>query len=111
MALSPALPIFTRTVRSETNVSPSVSAVTVTEVAASPSFTLDGSRLDSLISVASSSVIVMLVPFTVRSAFVPDTVIVSSPSISVSSVGVRVNVALPLVFPASMVTSKAVTAA
>ena len=85
-------------------------AVTVTVVAAALSTTLDG-LTDRLIAGApSSSVIVTLVPFTVRSD-VPDTVMVSLPSISVSSVGVRVNVAVPLDLPAAMVTSKAETAA
>ena len=92
------------------NVTPPVEAVTVTVAAPSPSETLAGSA-SSVISVASSSVKVRLVPFTLRSAFVPDTEMVSLPSTSVSSLGVRVNVAVPLAWPAAMVMSKPVTAA
>ena len=104
------MPIFTRTVRSPGKVSPSVAAFTVTLVAESPSSTLDGLAV-SVIAVASSSASVRLVPFTVRSAFVPETVMVSSPSTTVSSVGVSVNVAVPLLLPAAMLTLKPVTAA
>ena len=109
MALSPTEPTFTRTVRSVMKLSPSVEAVTVTEVAESPSSTLAG-LADSVISLLSSSVSAMLVPFTVRSE-VPDKEIVSLPSISRSSAGVSLKVAVPLAWPAAMVTSKAVTAA
>ena len=58
----------------------------------------------------SSSVRVRLVPLTARPLAVPSTEIVSLPSIRVSSVGVRVKGALPLVWPAAIVTSKLVTA-
>ena len=88
--------------------------VAVTSVASSASPTLAGCT-DRLTSGAvSSSIRVRLTPstgFTVRSAFVPDTVMVSLTSTKVSLVGVRVKVALPLLLPASMVTSKPVTAA
>ena len=49
----------------------------------------------------------MLVPLTVRAACVPDRVRVSSASTSVSSVGVSLNVPVPLLLPLSIVTSKA----
>ena len=90
------------------------SAVTVTAVAPASSATLAGSADRSMTRLPavtlSSSVRVRLVPLTVRAAFVPETVIVSSPSTRVSSVGVRVKGALPLVWPAAMVMSKSVTA-
>ena len=86
-------------------------AVTVTVVAGSSSATLDGSADRLMAGAPSSSVRVMLVPLTVRPVDVPSTPIVSLPSISVSSVGVRVNVAVPLVSPAVIVMSKALTAA
>ena len=83
-------------------------AVTVTVVAGSSSATLDGSAdrfMARLVAVA-PSVRVRLVPFTVRPAAVPSTPIVSLPSISVSSIGVRVKVPVPLVSPAVIVMSK-----
>ena len=85
-------------------------AVTVTFVAEASSSTLDGFTVRPMAGGVSSSVSARLVPFTVRSAFVPDTVTVSLPSTSVSLVGVSVNVPVPLVLPAAMVTSKPVTA-
>ena len=85
-------------------------AVTVTVVAGSSSATLDGLAVRLTDGGSSSSAIVTLAPFTVRSD-VPPTLMVSLPSTSVSFVGVRVNVAVPLVWPAAMVMSKAVTAA
>ena len=59
----------------------------------------------------SLSVMVTLVPFTVSPVDVPDTESASSPSMMLSSVGVRVNVPVPLFLPFLIVTSKAVTAA
>ena len=58
----------------------------------------------------SSSVSVSSAPFTVRPVAAPATPIVSATSIRVSSVGVRVNVAVPLVASAAIVTVKSVTA-
>ena len=58
----------------------------------------------------SSSVMVSSVPFTVRFVAVPSTDSFSSPSMTVSCVGVRVNVPVPLSSPAEMVTSKSATA-
>ena len=67
-------PTDTVTVRSAANVSPSVTAVTVTSVASSFSETLDGfSR--SVRSVLSSSVRVTLAPLTVTPVDVPSTLI------------------------------------
>ena len=86
-------------------------AVTVTEVAAALSATLDGLTDKLTAGASSSSVSVMLAPLTDRSVELPSTEMRSSPSTSVSSVGVRVNVATPLELPAEMVTSKPVTAA
>ena len=59
----------------------------------------------------SLSSMVTLVPFTVSPVEVPDTEISSSPSMMLSSVGVRVNVPVPLFSPAVIVTSKALSAA
>ena len=59
----------------------------------------------------SSSVIVTSVPFTVSPVELPSTLMLSLPSTSVSLVGVSANVAVPLVWPAAMVTSKPATAA
>ena len=84
-------------------------AVTVTAVAPASSATRAGVT-DRLMAV-SSSVRVRLVPFTVRSVAVPSTLMVSSPSLRVSSMGTRVKGALPLLAPAGMVTVKSVTAA
>ena len=84
----PLSPTLTVTVRSAGNVSPSVAAVTVTVVADALSATLDGLTL-SVMSVLSLSVRVTLVPLTVRPVEVPSTLMVSSPSTIVSSVGVR----------------------
>ena len=104
------MPIFTRTLRSAAKVSPSVSTVTVTVVSSSSSPTLAGLAV-SVSSVLSSSLSVTEVPFTVRPVDVPATLMVSSPSTKVSCVGVRVNVALPVVLPAPMAMSKPATAA
>ena len=83
-----------------------VSSVTV-KVSVSPSSSLTSSTVTAALS---SSVIVTLSPWTVRLPDVPSTLRVSSPSKTASLVGVRSKVALPLVFPALMVTSKSVTA-
>ena len=85
-------------------------AVTVTVVAPALSDTLCGFTDRLMAGAPSSSVRVMLVPLTVRVVCVPDTVMVSLPSTRVSCVGVRVKVAVPLLLPLAMVTSKAVTA-
>ena len=108
-ALSALSPTDTVTVRSAEKVSPSVAAVTVIVVAPAPSVTLDGLAL-SVISVLSLSVIVTSVPLTVKPVDVPATPTASLPSMMVSSVIVSVKVPVPLVWPASMVTSKSVTA-
>ena len=63
------------------------------------------------IPAVSSSVSVIVAEATVRPVDVPATVIVSSPSTTESSVGVSVNVAVPLVWPFVTVTSKSDTAA
>ena len=86
-------------------------AVTVTCVAPSPSPTLDGFSVRLTSGAASSSVRVRSAPFTVSPVAVPATPTVSFPSTSVSWVGVRVNVAVPLVVPFVIVTSKSDTAA
>ena len=86
-------------------------AVTVTVVADAPSETFAGFTVRLIAGAPSSSVRVTEVPFTVRPVDVPSTLIVSSPSISVSFVGVSVKVALPLPAQAAMVTSKPATAA
>ena len=111
VAPSPLSPTLTVTVRACANVSPSVEAVTVTVGAvATSSVTVDG-LADRVISVVSSSVSVMLVPFTVRPVEVAATVMLSSPSTTVSPVGVRLKVAAPADCPAVIVMSKLATAA
>ena len=60
---------------------------------------------------ASSSVNVIVSEFTVRPLDVPPTVTVSSVSSNASSVGLSVNVPVPLVAPAAIETSKADTGA
>ena len=86
-------------------------AVTVTCVPDASSLTLDGLSDRFTVGAVSSSVSVRSAPFTVSPVALPDTPTVSSPSTSVSCVGVRVNVAVPLVSPSSIVSSKSVTAA
>ena len=86
-------------------------AVTVTVVASAVSATLDGFTDRLIAGASSSSLSVRLVPLTDRPVELPATEMCSSPSTSVSSVGVSVNVAVPLLLPAAMVTSKPVTAA
>ena len=85
----------------------------VTVIAVSPAFsdTLDGSIDRSMAGASSLSARVTRSGVTGRSAWVPETVIVSSPSTRLSSTGVSSTVALPLVFPAAMITSKPGTAA
>ena len=86
---------------------PALVAVTVTVVAPASSATLDG--LADRVIPASSSSMVTLVPLTVRSVAVPLTLMLSSLSAVESSVGVRVNVAVPFVSPAAMVRWKSAT--
>ena len=87
-------------------------AVTVTDVDPASSLTLDGFT-DSVTDVAdgarSSSVSVNVVPLTLRPEALPDTEIVSSPSTDASWVGVSVNVPVPLVESALIVTVKSDT--
>ena len=77
----------------------------------SSSPTLDGFNVRFTAGAVSSSVSVRSAPFTVRPVALPATPIVSSPSTTVSCVGVSVNVAVPLVWPFVMVRSKFDTAA
>ena len=106
VAPSPLLPTVTLTVRAVLKVvSPSVAAVTVTVVPDTPSETLAGFA-ERVSSVLSSSPRVMPALSTVRPVEDPDTVIVSSPSMILSCVGVRVNVPVALVWPAAMVMSR-----
>ena len=109
VALSAAAPTFTVTVCSVANVTPPVVAVTVTCVAPASSATLAGFAF-SFRTGWSSSLSVMLVPVTVSPVEVPATVIVSSRSTILSSVGVSVNVPFPLVAPAAIVMVKSLTA-
>ena len=104
----PLPPTDTVTVRSAGKVSPSVEAVTVTVVSPEPSATLVSSTA-SVMSVWSLSV-----SFSVASiagtASGTLTLIVSSPSITVSSVGVRVKVSVRLDAPAFRTALKSFTA-
>ena len=84
-------------------------AVTVTVVALASSATLDGSTDRLIAGAPSSSVRVIEVPFTVSFPAVPSAEIVSLPSIRVSSTGVSMKGALPLLAPAATVTVKAFT--
>ena len=59
----------------------------------------------------SSSLSVTVVPFTVELGLVPATPMVSLPSTAVSCVGVNVNVPVPLVALAAIVTVKSATVA
>ena len=86
-------------------------AVTVTVVPDAPSETLDGFADRLIFGGPSLSSSLTLVPFTVIPVEEPATERVSLPSTCVSSVGVSVNVAVPLPAPAAMVTLKSVTAA
>ena len=109
VALSPLLPTDTVTVRADGIVAPAV-AVTVTDVAESPSPTLVGFT-DRPIASVSSSVSVTLVPVTVSPVALPDTEMVSLPSTAVSCVGVRVKVPVLLVALAAIVMLKFATVA
>ena len=71
----------------------------------------DGLSTSDTVGAPSSSVMVTAVPFTVSPAVVPVTESVSSPSSTLSSVGVSVNVAVPLVESAGIVIVKSATAA
>ena len=86
-------------------------AVTVTVVAPASSATLDGLRERSTNGVSSSSASVRFAGFTVRPADEPETEIVLSTASMPLSVGVSVNVAVPLSRPAAMAMSKSATAA
>ena len=111
VAPSALSPTVTETVRLPENVLLSVTvAVTVTVAAPPFSAALDGAALRSIPAV-SSSVSVIVADSTVRPVEAPLTEIVSSSSTIESSVGVSVNVAVPLVSPAAMSMSKPVTAA
>ena len=111
VALSALAPTVTETVRAAAKVlSFETVAVTVTCFAPPSSDTVARLALRSIPAV-SSSVSVIVAELTVRPVEVPATVIVSSPSTLESSVGVSVNVAVPLVSPAAISTSKPVTAA
>ena len=85
-------------------------AVTVTVSLALLSLTDDG-LADRVMAWVSSSVSVTVVPVTVELGLVPATPMVSLPSTTVSWVGVRVNVPVPLVALAAMVTVKSATVA
>ena len=88
----------------------SSAAVTVTTVAPASSDTDDG-LADSVTSVeaVSSSSIVTSAPTTVRPEALPPSDSASLPSARASSTGVSVNVPVPLVAPAAIVTSKSAT--
>ena len=85
-------------------------AVTVTVSLALLSLTDDG-LADRVMAWLSSSVSVTVVPVTVVLGLVPATPMVSLPSTDVSWDGVRVNVPVPLVAFAAMVTVKSATVA
>ena len=85
-------------------------AVTVTVVSLLFSGIFEGFITRMMIGWSSSSIVTSASLPTSRRVAVPDTVIVSSPSFSVSSVGVRVNVARPFFCPAGMVRVKSLTA-
>ena len=108
VALSPLEPTETVTVRADETALLAV-AVTVTVVADASSFTLDGATVR--VTTESSSASVSVVPVTVECALVPATPMVSSPSTVVSSVGVSVNVPVPVVAFAASEIVKSVTAA
>ena len=112
MAVPPP-PTETVTVLASSYVFPVANAaVTVTVVAPSPSPTLDGLAERFTAGAPSSSVSVRAeAALTVRSAAVPAMPTVSLPSTTLSSVGVSVNVAVPLVPPAAIVTATSETSA
>ena len=115
-AASPEAPTVTWICRSSSNVPPVVPAVTVTVVAPALSgrasgFVFRNGLMESTIVGSSSSVIVADASFTVSPVEAPPIVSASSPSMILSSVGVRENVPVALVLPAAIEMSKAVTAA
>ena len=105
-----ALPPPTETVTSVAARSvalPSSVAVTVTVVPEADSDTEAGDTVNVIaVGAVSSSVRVTCALVTVKSAALPVTSIVSSPSAMVSWVGVRVNVPLPLAVSFGIVTVK-----
>ena len=109
-ALSPLPPTLTVTTMSSGNVLLfEKAAVTVTTLAPAPSLTLAGFTLRSTAGAVSSSVSVSVAEFTVSPGRLPDTVMLSSFSTSVSCVGVSVNVPVPLLPPAAIVIVKSAT--
>ena len=105
-------PTATVTAVADPRAAPCSAAVTTTAVAPSASPTLVGFT-DSVtpVETVSSSVSVNDAPVTVSPVAVPFTEIVSSPSTSKSCVGVKVNVPVPLVAFAPIVTVKSDTVA
>ena len=91
---------------------PSRVAVTVTSVSASSSRTEAGDTVRVIAAgAASSSVRVISALVTVKPSAAPSTSMVSSPSETLSCVGVRVNVPVPLAVSAGIVIVNASTAA
>ena len=86
-------------------------AVTVTDVADAPSPTFDGLADSVTAGWTSSSASVSVAPVTVVRGPWPATPIVSSPSVVVSWVGVRVNVPVPVIAFAAIVIVKSATVA
>ena len=110
VAPSPLLPTVTVTFWSARKVWALVSAFTVIVLAASFSAMLSGLAV-RVMAPLSLSARVMLPSFTVSPVDVPCMEMDSSPSTTVSSVGFSVKVALPLLWPTGIVTSKPLTAA
>ena len=110
VALSPLAPTVSVTFVSAVTGAAAV-ARTVTDDCAtfSATLTLAGTVVSAIVG-RSSSASVTRVPVTVVCGLVPATPMVSSPSRAVSSVGVRVNVPVPLVAFAAIVMSKFDTA-
>ena len=106
----PVFPTFTDTVRAVVIAAAAV-AVTVTVVADALSPTSAGLTDSVTAGLTSSSASVTVVPVTVVFRLLPATPMVSFPSLVVSWIGFRVNVPVPLVALAAMVTSKFDTAA
>ena len=100
-ALSPLPPTTTVTSMSSSNVLLfEKAAVTVTTLAPAPSLTLAGFTLRfTADGTVSSSVSVSVAELTVSSVLLPDNVMLSSPSTSVSSSGSSLNVPVALVWP------------
>ena len=112
VAASPLSPILTvSAVSAERVVVPGRVAVTVTVVssAASPALSGLSARVMAPEGAASSSVIVMVSPVTVRPDEVPATLIVSFASSMTSFVGVRVKVFAPLAAPAAIAMVRSAT--